>query len=41
MRLFFFLSRLEQIVSLAYYQYHAHELAARYQQIPARAVHGD
>ncbi|MGN5262727.1 class I SAM-dependent methyltransferase [Aeromonas hydrophila] len=28
-------------MSLAYYQYHAHELAARYQQIPARAVHGD
>ncbi|WP_318528607.1 class I SAM-dependent methyltransferase [Aeromonas hydrophila] len=41
MRLFLFLSRLERIVSLAYYQYHAHELAARYQQIPARAVHGD
>lgn len=28
-------------MSLAYYQYHAHELAVRYQQIPARAVHGD
>lgn len=40
-RLFPFLLRLERIVPLDYYQRHATELATRYQQVSARAVHGD
>lgn len=38
-RLFPFIFRLERIVSLDYYQRHATELATRYQQVSARAVH--
>lgn len=38
-RLFLFIFRLERIVSLDYYQRHATELATRYQQVSARAVH--
>ncbi|PKQ79851.1 SAM-dependent methyltransferase [Aeromonas sobria] len=41
MRLFPLLLRLERIVPLDYYQRHATELATRYQQVSARAVHGD
>ncbi|TNJ14058.1 SAM-dependent methyltransferase [Aeromonas sobria] len=41
MRLFPFLLRLERIVPLDYYQRHATELATRYLQVSARAVHGD
>lgn len=40
-RLFHFLLRSERIVSLDYYQCHASALATRYQQVSARAVHGD
>lgn len=40
-RLFPFILRLERIVPLDYYQRHATELATRYQQVSARAVHGD
>lgn len=40
-RLFPLFRRLELIVSLDYYQRHATELATRYQQVSARAVHGD
>lgn len=40
-RIFYFLLRLERIVSLDYYQCHATELATRYQQVSARAVHCD
>ncbi|MBL0641350.1 class I SAM-dependent methyltransferase [Aeromonas veronii] len=41
MRLFPFIFRLERTVSLDYYQRHATELAARYQQVSSRTVHCD
>lgn len=40
-RLFPLLLRSERIVSLDYYQRHATELAARYQQVSSRTVHCD